>query len=63
VSIYLFVGVDGVRFKRQVVPGDQLELKVDYVSDRRGLWKFQCSSFVDGELAASASILCADKKV
>ncbi|MGK0442104.1 MAG: 3-hydroxyacyl-[acyl-carrier-protein] dehydratase [Pseudohongiellaceae bacterium] len=62
-SIYLFVGVDGVRFKRQVVPGDQLELKVDYVSDRRGLWKFQCSSFVDGELAASASILCADKKV
>ena len=62
-SIYLFVGVDNVRFKRQVVPGDQLELKVNYVSDRRGIWKFDCSSFVDGQLAASASILCADKKV
>lgn len=62
-SIYLFVGVDNVRFKRQVVPGDQLELKVDYVSDKRGIWKFQCSSYVDGQLAASASILCADKKV
>ena len=62
-SIYLFVGVDNVRFKRQVVPGDQLEMKVQYVSDRRGIWKFECSSYVDGQLAASASILCADKKV
>lgn len=62
-SLYLFVGADNVRFKRQVVPGDQLLLKVEYVSDRRGIWKFQCSSFVDDQLAASASIICADKPV
>lgn len=60
-SIYLFVGADEVRFKRQVVPGDQLELKVKYLTDRRGIWKFNCEAFVDGVLAASASIICADR--
>lgn len=62
-SIYLFAGADNVRFKRQVVPGDQLLIKVQYVSDRRGIWKFECSCFVENELAASASILCADREV
>lgn len=60
-SLYLFVGADNVRFKRQVVPGDQLQLKVVYVSDRRGIWKFKCSSYVGDELAASADIICADR--
>ena len=62
-SIYLFVGADNVRFKRQVVPGDRLILNVNYVSDRRGVWKFECHCTVEGELAASATILCADRKV
>ena len=62
-SIYFFVGADNVRFKRQVVPGDQLTLKVQYVSDRRGIWKFECASYVGEELAASASIMCADRDV
>ena len=62
-SIYLFAGADNVRFKRQVVPGDQLVIKVQYVSDRRGIWKFECSSYVENELAASASIICADREV
>ena len=61
-SIYLFVGADNVRFKRQVKPGDQLRLEVDYVSDRRGIWKFECSAYVDDQLACSATILCADRK-
>lgn len=60
-SIYLFVGADNVRFKRQVVPGDQLVLKVEYVSDRRGIWKFACSSYVGDDLAATADIICADR--
>lgn len=62
-SIYLFVGADNVRFKRQVVPGDQLVLKVGYISDRRGIWKFECASYVDDQLAASATIICADKPI
>jgi 3-hydroxyacyl-[acyl-carrier-protein] dehydratase len=62
-SIYLFAGVDKVRFKRQVVPGDQLVLESKVVSVKRGIWKFECRATVDGELAASATIMCADRKV
>lgn len=62
-SIYLFAGVDGVRFRRQVVPGDQLVLNAKILAVRRGIWKFECSATVDDELAASAIIICADRKV
>ena len=61
--MYLFVGADNVRFKRQVIPGDQLLMKISYVSDRRSIWKFSCSSYVDDKLVAVADILCADKPV
>ena len=60
-SIYYFVGADNLRFKRPCVPGDQVMLRASIVSDRRGIWKFDVSSDVDGELAASATILCADR--
>lgn len=60
-SLYLFVGSDKLRFKRQVVPGDQLMLEARYVSDKRGIWKFDCKATVDGELAASGTIICADR--
>jgi len=62
-SIYLFAGVDDVRFKRQVIPGDRLTLESRVVSVKRGIWKFECKATVDGVLAASANILCADRKV
>ena len=62
-SLYLFVGADNVRFKRQVVPGDQLVLKVNYLADRRGIWKFDCAAYVDDMLAASANITCADRDI
>ncbi|WP_346836886.1 3-hydroxyacyl-ACP dehydratase FabZ [Microbulbifer sp. SAOS-129_SWC] len=61
--LYLFAGIDDVRFKRQVVPGDRLQLESEVVSERRGIWKFACKASVDGELAASANVLCAVKKV
>lgn len=62
-SIYLFAGVDKVRFKRQVVPGDRLTLKSKVISEKRGIWKFECEASVDGEMAAMATIMCADRKV
>ena len=62
-SMYLFAGADNLRFKRQVIPGDELLLRSTYVSDKRGIWKFDCEATVEGKLAASASILCADRKV
>ena len=62
-SVYLFAGADKVRFRRQVIPGDRLQLEAKIVSEKRGIWKFDCKASVDGEIAASATILCADRKV
>jgi 3-hydroxyacyl-[acyl-carrier-protein] dehydratase len=62
-SIYLFAGIDDVRFKRQVVPGDRLQLESRVISEKRGIWKFDCKASVDGALATSAIILCADRRV
>lgn len=61
-SMYLFVGADNLRFKRQVIPGDKLVLEAKIISSKRGIWKFECKASVDGELAASATILCADRE-
>ena len=60
-SIYYFVGADNLRFKRPCVPGDQVMLHASIVSERRGIWKFEVESRVDDELAASGTILCADR--
>ncbi len=62
-SIYYFVGSDKLRFKRPVVPGDRLKLEASILSEKRGIWKFEVRASVDGELASSATILCADRKV
>ncbi|MBJ7538405.1 3-hydroxyacyl-ACP dehydratase FabZ [Marinomonas transparens] len=62
-SIYYFVGTDKARFKRPVVPGDRLQLEAKIVTEKRGIWKFECKATVDGELACSATIMCADRKV
>ncbi|WP_286236826.1 3-hydroxyacyl-ACP dehydratase FabZ [Neptuniibacter halophilus] len=62
-SIYYFVGADNLRFKRPVVPGDQLKLEARVVSERRGIWKFEVRSSVDGDTVSTATILCADRKV
>jgi 3-hydroxyacyl-[acyl-carrier-protein] dehydratase len=60
-SIYYFVGADGLRFKRPCLPGDRVMLRASIVSDRRGIWKFDVSADVDGEVCASGTILCADR--
>ena len=60
-SIYYLVGVDNLRFKRPCVPGDRVHLHAEIVSARRGIWKFEVESQVDGELAAAGTILCANR--
>lgn len=62
-SIYYFVGADNTRFKRPVIPGDKLQLEAKIVRESRGIWKFDCKATVDGELACSATIMCADRKM
>lgn len=61
-SIYLFAGIDNVRFKRQVTPGDRVYFEATKVSDKRGVWKFDCEATVDDELVTKATIMCADRK-
>ena len=62
-SVYLFAGADSVRFRRQVVPGDRLQLRSQVVGEKRGIWKFDCEATVDGQHSTSAVIMCADRGV
>lgn len=55
--LYLFVGADKARFKRSVVPGDQMEIEVELLRVRRNIWKFACTAKVNGELACSADLM------
>ena len=56
-DIYYFAGVDKVRFKRVVEPGDQLLLEVEIIKYRRDLWKFLGVATVDGEVACTAELM------
>ena len=60
-SIYYFVGADDLRFKRPAIPGDKLILNSRVITDKKGIWKFDCTASVDGEVIGEATILCADR--
>jgi 3-hydroxyacyl-[acyl-carrier-protein] dehydratase len=60
-SVVYFVGIDGARFKRPVVPGDQLELDVQVLAHKRGIWKFACIARVAGVVVTEAEILCTER--
>jgi len=62
-TLYYFVGTDKLRFRQPVVPGDQLQLEAQYLSNRRGIWKFACRAMVDGKEACSGEIICAEHKI
>ena len=52
-----FMGVDGVKFRRKVVPGDVLELHVKAVRGGGRVWKFEGRALVEGELACEATFM------
>ena len=51
-----FMGIDGAKFRRKVVPGDVLEMQVDTMRGKPGgkVWKFRGVAMVEGEMAAEA---------
>lgn len=61
-ALFYFAGLDGVRFKRLVRPGDQLRLEVSLDRIKRGIGKFTGRAFVDGEVACEAEMTCAARK-
>ncbi len=62
-SLYYFVGIDNARFKQPVIPGDQLIIQVDFVKEKRGIWKFDGEARVDDNVVCSAVLMCAERDV
>lgn len=60
-SVFYFVGIDGARFKKPVLPGDQLNLHVKVVREMRGIWKYKAEARVDGAVVAEAELMCAKR--
>ncbi len=58
-AVYYFAGIDNARFKKPVLPGDQLLMVATYDRERAGIYKFHVEATVDGELVAEANITCA----
>ena len=62
-SLYYFVGIDKARFKKPVVPGDQVVLKVQLVKRKRQMWKFNAQALVDGKVVCSAELMCSKQDI
>ena len=56
--ILYFAGIDEARFKRPVIPGDQLVFQCTFLKQKRDLWKFSCKAMVGDELACEAVMMC-----
>ena len=61
--VYYFVGIDGARFKKPVIPGDQLVIEVTQGRVARGLGKFIGTARVGGTLVAEAEMMCALREI
>lgn len=57
-AILYFAGIEEARFKRVVVPGDQLILHAVLEKQKRNVWKFKTTASVGNELAVEASMTC-----
>ncbi len=62
-SLYYFVGIDKARFKQPVMPGDQLRLEVEVARIIHTVWKFNVTAKVEGDVVASAELMCAERKL
>ncbi|HOV89475.1 MAG TPA: 3-hydroxyacyl-ACP dehydratase FabZ [Syntrophorhabdaceae bacterium] len=52
-----FIGIDNARFRKPVVPGDQLRLVVEVVRHKKELWVFEGKAYVEDEMVAEARIM------
>ena len=57
-KLLYFVAVDGARFRRPVVPGDQLRVEMKVLSWRGDFCKLEGKATVEGQLAAEATLMC-----
>jgi 3-hydroxyacyl-[acyl-carrier-protein] dehydratase len=61
-TLFYFAGIDGARFKKPVVPGDQLRLEGEMGRARRGVGKFTARALVDGQVVCETEMMCAIRK-
>jgi 3-hydroxyacyl-[acyl-carrier-protein] dehydratase len=62
-SVVYFAGIDHARFKRPVVPGDQLIMEATIKRQVRHIWKFSCLAKVGEETTVEAELMCAIKSL
>jgi 3-hydroxyacyl-[acyl-carrier-protein] dehydratase len=62
-ELYLYAVIDKARFKRPVVPGDRMDMQVDLIKERRGIWVFHGVASVDGKDVCEAQFMCAMRKM
>jgi 3-hydroxyacyl-[acyl-carrier-protein] dehydratase len=55
----VFAGIDGLRFRRQVIPGDTLRMEVELIALKRGIGKAKATASVDGQLACQGELMFA----
>lgn len=61
-EMYLFASIDNAKFKRPVVPGDTMHLHVEFLKERRGMWKFYGEARVNDKVVCSADLMCARRE-
>ena len=58
-KLVFFTGIDKTRFRKPVVPGDQIELKLTVLKQRKTMWVLKGEAYVDGKLAVESEIMAA----
>ncbi|MFV0575534.1 MAG: 3-hydroxyacyl-ACP dehydratase FabZ [Vibrio sp.] len=61
-ELYYFASIDNAKFRKPVVPGDQLVIEVQFIKDRRGIALFNGVAKVDGAVVCSAELKCARRE-
>ena len=62
-SVYYFAGIDSARFKKPVLPGDQIMLNVKIERILKGIWRYRGVATVGGAIVAEASMMCILKTI
>ncbi len=52
-----FLGIDDVRFRKPVIPGDQIRMELEITRHRQAIWGFKGKAFVDGNVVAEGDLL------
>jgi 3-hydroxyacyl-[acyl-carrier-protein] dehydratase len=58
-KVTYFAGIDNARFRKPVMPGDQLSLEIEATGCKRGIWIFNAKALVDGKLVTEAELKAA----